>query len=75
MNIDERLEALTQSVELLTLDVRSLQDSTKDFRESVERFITAQNETNARIVASIEGLVRVAQNHENRLTRLEGTAD
>lgn len=68
MNIDERLEALAQSVELLTLDVRSLE-------KLVDRSIAAQQETNTRVVSSIEGLLRVVQSHENRLSRLEGTAD
>ncbi|MGH9521443.1 MAG: hypothetical protein ACRD3E_02795 [Terriglobales bacterium] len=75
MNIDERLEALTQTVELLTLDVRELQDSTNKFQGSVETFVAEQHETNKRMVESIAGLVRVAQIHENRLTHLEGTAD
>lgn len=64
VNIDERLEALTQSLELLTLDVRSLQDS-----------VSKLQDTSRTLVESVTGLVRVAQIHENRLTRLEGTAD
>lgn len=68
MNIDERLEALAQTVELIALD-------TQEFRASVNRFVAEQKETNTRILSSIEGLLRVVQSHENRLSRLEGTAD
>jgi len=63
MNIDERLQAVVKSLELLTHDVHSLQTSVAEIRESGKT-----------LVESVAGLLRVAQNHEN-LTRLEGSAD
>jgi archaellum component FlaC len=61
MNIDERLErltdrheALTQTVELLTRDLQSVRDFSRDIAEGTAR------------------LLHVAQIHEQRLSRLEG---
>lgn len=61
MNIDERIErlterheALSQSVELLTRDVNNMQGYIKDIAESTAR------------------LLHIAQIHEHRITRLEG---
>ena len=61
MNIDERLERLTerhepltQTVELLTRDLRSVRDFSRDIAEGTAR------------------LLHVAQIHEQRLSPLEG---
>ena len=61
MNIDERLqrlterhEALTQTVELLTADIRELKNAVQ---------IDAEN---------IRALARIAELHHQRLERLEG---
>jgi len=61
MNIDERLErlterheALTQTVELLTRDLQSIRDFSKDIAEGTAR------------------LLHIAEIHEQRITRLEG---
>ena len=61
MTIDERIEklaerheALTQTVELLTGDLRELQGLVTDIAEGTAR------------------LLRVAELHEQRITRLEG---
>lgn len=64
MNIDERLErlverheALSQSLELLTRDVRELESFTRDIAEGTAR------------------LLRVAEIHESRISRIEGQQD
>jgi len=61
INIDERLErltdrheTLTQTVELLTRDLQSVRDFSRDIAEGTAR------------------LLHVAQIHEQRLSRLEG---
>jgi archaellum component FlaC len=61
MNIDERLEklterheALSQTVEILTRDVNNMQSFIKDIAESTAR------------------LLHIAQIHEHRISRLEG---
>lgn len=61
MNIDERLdrlterqEALTQTVKLLTRDFQSVRDFSRDIAEGTAR------------------LLHVAQIHDPRLSRLEG---
>jgi hypothetical protein len=71
MDIDERIQKLTerheafsQSVEILTSDVRSMQESMR----SMQGFITDIAESTAR-------LLHIAQIHEHRITRLEGGAD
>ncbi|HEY7392331.1 MAG TPA: hypothetical protein VH640_27680 [Bryobacteraceae bacterium] len=68
MTIDERLErlaerheALTESVELLTHDIRELRASVAD--------LTAIAEASLR---NINALAGIAENHERRITRLEG---
>jgi len=68
MNIDERLdrlvdrhEALAQSVELLTKDIAELRAGLRD----VGQFVTEVAKGTAR-------LLRIAEMHENRITRPEG---
>jgi|GraSoiStandDraft_47_1057283.scaffolds.fasta_scaffold403500_2 hypothetical protein len=73
MTLDERLEALVMSTELLSRDVEALRAtveidaaataaSIRDLRATVE--IDANN---------IRALARIAEIHEHRLTGLEGT--
>ena len=73
MTLDERLEALVMSTELLSRDVEALcatveidaaatAASIRDLRATVE--IDANN---------IRALARIAEIHEHRLTGLEGT--
>jgi hypothetical protein len=74
MNIDERLEALAQSVELLSL-------ANKDNEANIARLIAMQEETDrrfaevARLFAEthdfINRLAHVAEAHEQRLDNLE----
>jgi hypothetical protein len=55
--IDERIEALTQSVDLLA------HQSMKNDRRSHQRF--------EQIASPLENLLKLAQNHERRIARLE----
>jgi archaellum component FlaC len=59
MTIDERIEALTMSVELLTREVETL-------RDTMTKLVTAAAGEN------IRALARIAEVHERRLTDLEG---
>ena len=74
MTIDDRLEALaarhealTQSVELLTLDV-------KELRASVERGFTKTAEIFETALDSIKRLETIATAHEHRISGLEDQA-
>jgi prefoldin subunit 5 len=83
MNIDERLErltdrheALSQSLELLSHDIDALRAAQGETIETVRRLavIADQNETRAgKMMDAIARLARVADIHENRLAHLEGT--
>jgi len=68
MTIDDRLEklverheALTQTVELITIDIRAL--------EAESRVTTALVRE---IVGGIHDLAQIARSHEQRLSNLEG---
>jgi septation ring formation regulator EzrA len=65
MNIDERLEALTQSVELLAQMHRDNEAKYEQRFERLESLIE-------RIVTVQESLGAIATNHERRLNDLEG---
>jgi hypothetical protein len=79
MTIDERLdrlterhEALTQSVELLLLETREMrarQEATQEKTDEQIRKITTAIELDAE---NIRALARIAENHERRLTDLQG---
>lgn len=60
MNIDERLEALTHSVELLA----TMHKDSEDRMERVEQLVSDIAEGTAR-------LLHVAELHEQRISRLE----
>ena len=60
MNIDERLQALTMNLELLSRDVEGL-------RGTVEK----QAENIGRVVGIVENLARLVESHERRLGNLE----
>ena len=67
VTIDERLEALTQSVELLTLDIREMQVTSKSLENTANVLLaTAQQDGE-----NIRALARIASIHEHRLTVLE----
>lgn len=61
MTIDERIEALVMSVELLTKDVEGMRIGLETLRT-----IAQQDGEN------IRALARIAEMHERRLTDLEG---
>ena len=72
MNTDERLERLTErhealaeSLQLLTADVRSLADSIKEWVKEHDRVLRGHADL-------IGDLARVATAHEQRIQRLEG---
>jgi hypothetical protein len=68
LNIDERLEALAQSMELLTLmhkDTEKMMNRLGKRNARLETLVTEIAEGTAR-------LVHVAEAHEHRVSRLEG---
>jgi hypothetical protein len=71
MSIDERIEALTQSVELIASLHRDLEQATaKNFERlttSMERLTTSME----RLTTSMGRLTTVAIAHEERIERLE----
>ena len=71
MNIDERIEKLTERTEALTQSVELLsqmhQDNEKRYATQLE-----QLQANMHKLTSIsESLARIAQNHDHRIERLE----
>ena len=67
MNIDERIEALVMSVELLTHDVRDLTRDVRDLTRDVGGLSTAVQQDGE----NIRALARIAEIHHQRITRLE----
>ncbi len=66
--MEERHEALAQSLEILTHDVHQLQGEVADLKTSV-----ADLKAIAEIsLQNINALARIAENHERRITGLEG---
>jgi len=61
MNIDERLEKLTERHEALTMNLELVSRDIQDLK------IAAQQDGE-----NIRGLARIAEIHERRLTHLEG---
>lgn len=68
MNIDERLEKLTERHEALTLSLELLSHEVRDLRSAVGDLhsVTQQDAEN------IRALARIAEIHERRLTHIEG---
>lgn len=74
MNIDERLQALAESVELLTLDMRELQNVAKGLTENIHALSGTVQSLAATVRQdgeNIRALARIAEIHERRLTALE----
>lgn len=67
MNIDERIEALTQNLEVMSGLVRDLVKSVDELRESVDEL----RANSLRDSENIRALARIAEIHERRLTDLE----
>ena len=75
MTIDERLEALTHSVELLSRNSQDMDRRHEALAQSVELLTRDVRDMRGFIVEVAEGtarLLHIAEIHENRLTRLEG---
>ena len=64
MTIDERIEALTMNLELLTRDVETLRETSRDTTAQLVAAVTTDAE-------NIRALARIAEIHERRLTDLE----
>jgi prefoldin subunit 5 len=65
--MEERHEALSQSLEILTHDVHELQAGIKEQRAAIDALKSIAENT----LSSINGLARIAQSHERRITDLE----
>ena len=68
MTLEERLERLTGRHEALTQSGESLTHDVRELRAGIESLKTIAETS----LASINGLARIAQSHEHRITRLEG---
>jgi len=64
MTIDERIEALMMNLELLTRDVETLRETSRDTTAQLVAAVTTDAE-------NIRALPRIAEIHERRLTDLE----
>jgi len=64
MTIDERIEALTMNLELLTRDVETLRETSRDTTAQLVAAVTTDAE-------NLRALARIAEIHERRLTDLE----
>lgn len=67
MNIDERLEAIAQSVELLAEDMHEMQAVVAKQSETIDKILIAIDKD----AENIRGLARIAEAHERRLSDLE----
>jgi hypothetical protein len=77
MTIDERLEALTQSVELLLADSRLATSRIQTLAVAASKQFELHGKLQKQldqVSESVSALVRVAEIHERRITSLEGTA-
>jgi hypothetical protein len=75
MNIDERIEALTQSVELLAAMHKDNEKSMVEMREAIKHLATEHvrlGEIVNQIGLATENLIMIAHDHETRVTALEG---
>lgn len=68
MNIDERLEALTQTVELMASMQKETEKHMTTLAEKMERLA----ETDAQFHRGMEQIARILANHEHRLDSLDG---
>jgi hypothetical protein len=68
MNIDERLEALTQTVELMA----SMQKETEKHMTALATKMERLAETDAQFHRGMEQISRILANHEHRPDSLEG---
>ena len=74
MNIEERLDRLTQRHEALTQTVELIAAMQKNNEEAHQRNEEAHRKNEillAHVMESIDSLARIAHAHEQRITRLE----
>ncbi|MGI8743055.1 MAG: hypothetical protein ACR2NN_10910 [Bryobacteraceae bacterium] len=67
MTIDERLEAIAQSVELLAHDMHELQATSAELHETAKLLLDTAKQDGE----NIRALARIADVHERRITALE----
>jgi hypothetical protein len=75
MNIDDRLEALTQTVELLAAMHKDNESRMQKFSEAIANLGKKNTRLESLVTDIAEGtarLLRVAENHEQRISHLEG---
>ena len=67
-SIDERIDALTMNLELLSHDVQELVTASKQQGENIDKLPAASE----RDGQSIRALARIAEIHEHRISAIEG---
>ena len=68
-SIDERIDALTMNLELLSHDVQELVTASKQQGENIDKLLAASE----RDGQSIRALARIAEIHEHRISAIEGS--
>ncbi len=74
MTIDERIQALTMNLELLSHDHEALREQGRDQGKRIEMLIAAAERLMTAAQKdgeNIQALALIAQSHERRLTELE----
>jgi len=56
--IDEKLKAVAESLELLTLDMRAMQEKQQTFLEQQQRFAEREEKLRSALLAGIAGYLR-----------------
>ena len=67
MTIDERIEALTMNLELVSHDIETLRGTTDSLRGTTDSLLEIARQDGE----NIRALARIAEIHERRLTDLE----
>ena len=67
MTIDERIEALTMNLELVSHDIETLRGTTDTLRGTTDTLLATARQDGE----NIRALARIAEMHERRLTDLE----
>ena len=74
MDIDQRLDRLTERHEALTQTVEVIAGMQVKTEEAQQRLVEAQRKNEvliAQVMESVNGLARIAHLHEHRITELE----
>jgi hypothetical protein len=75
MNLDERIEALAQSVELLATMHKDNETQLKNWVQASEKRLQAHEKHMRRQDRHIISVLNMLLNHENRLRAIEGDDD